>query len=433
MTTRPRSTWCARAEPRSAPTAISSSATSPARTRASSSPSCARSASSARARSFSSPVVRGLRCRTARRGGRRRVARRRRRLGDGRVPDERERGALVQLRRLHGPRDDDRRARDPPGLGDSDHWSDGRRARVRPARRSLRRARAAPTHAREALAGCSRDRLPGRHRRRVRAHRSPPRSRLGSGDAQPDRAPGDALHLAARRVHRARRAARRRSGRALVLDSEVRRARRCAHLRDHDSGGRERRCRHRLPGLERGRGRLRAACSQPRLHRHRSRRDALHPALALPTPGAPAGTDGTPRASNVPGWTSTDCGPRDGRLRAAPHSPQPASVRRLRRHGHDGGGEAGTDDRLVRVAVAHATARRFRRRAGGGHARASARGGRLRHLAARGRSGVARAALRARRAADRDVAQDLDRRGRQRSPAARGSAGLARVRDRPRG
>ena len=67
------------------------------------------------------------------------------------------------------------------------------------------------------------------------------------------------------------------------FDGEVGRARRRAHLSDHHPCSRQRRRCLGLRRLERGRRRRRSARPQPRLHRHRGRRDTLTPALVLPT------------------------------------------------------------------------------------------------------------------------------------------------------
>ena len=87
-------------------------------------------------------VHRHTHLRGRREGGevRARRARGRGRLGAGRGEHVRERRAVRQLHRVHGPRRADRDGRDLPRLADPDHRRDGGRTRVRPARRAVRRA-----------------------------------------------------------------------------------------------------------------------------------------------------------------------------------------------------------------------------------------------------------------------------------------------------
>ena len=110
------------------------------------------------------------------------------------------------------------------------------------------------------------------------------------------------------------------------------------------------------------------------------------------------------------------------------HAVRPLPVRRQRPHGGRGRPAARADDRLAGQPVARSAARRLLDLAGGGDARAPARGGRRGAVAARRRPGLARAALRTRGPADRDVARDRDGAGRERRTASRRRARLARVR-----
>ena len=110
------------------------------------------------------------------------AALRRGRLGGGRGAHLGEHRARRQLPRLHGARLPDRLGRDLPRLADPDRRRDGRRARVRPARRPLRGGRRAAARRRPALADRARGRLPDR--------RSPPpsssRSSCAPSDLDPD-------------------------------------------------------------------------------------------------------------------------------------------------------------------------------------------------------------------------------------------------------
>ena len=72
-----------------------------------------------------------------------------------------------QLSRLHGPRHPDRRRRDPHRLRHLDHRRDGRRARVRAARRTLRCTRPATLVARPSITSRPRDRFSCRDRRHL--------------------------------------------------------------------------------------------------------------------------------------------------------------------------------------------------------------------------------------------------------------------------
>ena len=97
--------------------------------------------------------------------------------------------------------------------------------------------------------------------------------------------------------------------------------------------------------------------------------------------------------------------------REPPSASQPVSDRGVRRHGRGRGQKLGlTVGSLVSLSL-EPSAHRVRRVQRGRDARAPPRGGWLRDLAPRRRSGVARTAFRARRSSDRHVARDRDRGG----------------------
>ena len=101
---------------------------------------CASSGSRSAAASSRSRSTRPSRAAPSRPSARLRAPRRRGRLGAGRGAHARERRALGQLPRVHGARDHDRCDRDRHRLDHPDHRRDGRRPRVRSARRALCRA-----------------------------------------------------------------------------------------------------------------------------------------------------------------------------------------------------------------------------------------------------------------------------------------------------
>ena len=263
---------------------ISSSATSPARTRASCVEELRRDSACELEGSIAiEPVtVARLRRSSARRAGRRRLAGRRRRLGGGGVADVGERGALVQLRGVHGARDVDRGRGHHRGLAHSHHRGDGRRARVRAAGGVVRRARAAARRACRALAQGAGRRLPGRDPRELPADDGPAGGRLGAGRAERESTIPATLFISHPDEYSALVAvlagvagtlslSTAKSGALVGVLISVTTIPAAANV------GVCRRVRRRLGGGRSGR----PARREPRLHRHRRCRDACDPARLL--------------------------------------------------------------------------------------------------------------------------------------------------------